>query len=125
MRKQNEEWRRDRCQLKESTEVESKQVSDNNVVKDGEEIINQVSANDNSKNELIDNSDKIVGEVGLTSEDNDGDYNSEVSGDVKIINSNDEIMVKNNNDIVENKVLDLSLIHILLYVVTKVYSHAW
>ena len=88
---------------------------------------------DNSDNEFINNSDKIVGEVGLTSEDNDGDYNSEVSGDVNIINSNDEIMVKNNNDMVEKKgwdsderekvidckgvvisvdELDLSLIHI-------------
>ena len=41
--KQNEEWGGDRCQLKESTEVESKQVSDNNVVNDSEGIINQVS----------------------------------------------------------------------------------
>ena len=57
----------------------------NNVVNDSEEIINQVNDNDISNNELINNSNKIVGEVGLTSEDNDGDYNSEVSGDVNII----------------------------------------
>ena len=68
---------------------------------------------DNSNNELINNSDKIVGEVGLTSENNDGDYKSEVSGDVTIINYNDEIMVNNNNDIVESKVLDSGEIEIV------------
>ena len=66
--KPDEKWEEDRCQLK----VESKQVSDNNVVNDSEEIINQVSDNDN---EFINNSDKIVEEVVLNSEDKYGDYN--------------------------------------------------
>ena len=84
--------------------------SDNNVVNDSEEIINQVRDNDD---ELINNSDKIMGEVGLTSEDNDGDDNSEVSGDINIINYSDEIMVNNNNDIVESEVLDNDEIEIV------------
>ena len=54
-----------------------------------------------------------MGEVVLTSENNDGDYNSEVSGDVNIINSNNEIMGNNNNDIVESKVLDSGEIEIV------------
>ena len=36
-----------------------------------------------------------------------------ISGDVDIINSNDEIMVKNNNDIVESEVLDSGEIEIV------------
>ena len=112
MNKQDEKWEGDGYQLKESTEVESKQVSDSNVVNDSEGIINQVSDNDNSNNEFINNSDKIVGEVVLTSEDNDGDYNSEVSGS-NTSNYNDEIMLNNNNDIVENKVLDNDEIEIV------------
>ena len=52
---------------------------------------------DNSNNEFINNSDKIVGEVVLTSEDNDGDYNSEVSGSTTS-NHNDEITLNKNND---------------------------
>ena len=59
MKKQNEEWRLETDKLKENTEGELKQVSDNNVVNDSERIINQVSDNDNSNNELINNSDKI------------------------------------------------------------------
>ena len=49
-----DEWLREvkTDRLKENT-VESKQVSDNNVVNDSEGIINQVSDNDNSNKELI------------------------------------------------------------------------
>ena len=80
-----DEWSRElkTDQYQESTEVELNQVSDND-------------------KELINNSDKIVGEVGLTSENNDGDYNSEVSGDVDIINSSDVIMLNNNNEVLDS-----------------------
>ena len=53
--KRDEKWKREAEKLKESTEVELKQVSDNNVVNDSEGIINQVNANDNSNNEFINN----------------------------------------------------------------------
>ena len=54
LEKQNEEWRRDRYQIKKNTEVELIQVSGDNAFDNSEEIINQVS--DNSNNELINNS---------------------------------------------------------------------
>ena len=42
-------------------------------------------------NNVVNNSDKIVGEVVLTSEYNDGDYNFEISGS-NISNYNDEVI---------------------------------
>ena len=117
MDKKWDEWLRElkTARLKENSEVELKQVSDNNVVNDSEGIINQVSDNDNSNNELINNSDKIVGEVVLTSEDNDGDYNSEVSRSDNYDDISENMMLQNNGVNIENTDEVLECNNCLLY----------
>ena len=57
---------------------------------------------DNSNNELINNSDKIVGEAVLTSDDNDINCNSEVSRNDNYDNISETMMLKNNGVNIES-----------------------
>ena len=98
--KPDEKWEGDRYQIKKNTEVELTQVSGDNAFGNSEEIINQVS--DNSNNELINNSDKIVEEIVLTSDDKKGNFNSEVSRSDNYDNISDNMMLKNNGVNIES-----------------------
>ena len=77
MSTQDEKWDGDRCQLKENTEVELKQVSGgSNITKNNEGIVDKVSggvniSNYNGEIKLNKNNGYIVEKVISESDDND------------------------------------------------------